>query len=202
MKKVLVTAVILITALAVVWIVNGQDPSFSNVKMVQAQGADDQEDKPHKEIVIAVEQEVNGEKNSGQVRLVFEDAPEIPDSRPDAFGLYLGRAGDTVTLGSGSIEISADIEIVNDQEPVKNVHASHDGAEITFQVTDQTRYLRDTTERPELTPELIKQGQVTVPGTTAPGSLEEMGPDSVVRVWGTSQDGILTADLVVYETIE
>ena len=200
MKKILNLAGMILALLVLAWIISGQDLPFSSIKMAQAQEAIGQGEKPHKEIVIVVEQSINGETTSDEVRLVFEDAPEIPDSQPDAFGLYLERTGELITLGSGSIEVSTDVKVVNDQVPVRTVHASHDGPEITFRVNDQTRFLRDATRQPELTPRMIAQGKVILPGSVTPGSLEEIGTDTVVRAWGTSQDGILTADLVVYET--
>lgn len=191
-KKVWVSSIILIAALILALFSFGKDAHYSNIKRVQAQEADGQGVKPYKEMVIAAEQVINGETKSGQVHLIIEDAPEIPDSRPDASGLFLRRSGDTIILGSGSIEVSADIKIVNDHEPVKIVHASHYGAAITFQVNDKTRYLRDESEQPEITPTLIEQGEVTVPGTTALGSLDEIGRNSVLclgNLQGRCPDG-------------
>ena len=50
-----------------------------------------QESKPERAMVIAVEEVVNGERFGGEVRISFEDPPELPDRAEDAAGLFLAQ---------------------------------------------------------------------------------------------------------------
>jgi len=50
-----------------------------------------QESKPEKVMIIAVEEVVNGERFGGEVRITFEDPPELPDRGADAAGLFFAR---------------------------------------------------------------------------------------------------------------
>lgn len=171
---------------------------------VQAQASSD--GKPHKEIVLAVEKVVDGETISAEARIIFEDAPEIPESAPDAYGLFLSRDERWITIGSGPIDVSVQVEVINDQDPTRIVSASHSGEPVTFRVSDNTVFLKDTTQRPDLAAEDIAAasefGEIVVQGTTSIGSLEEIGENTVLRVWGEIQNGVLVAKLVVFEVLE
>lgn len=152
-------------------------------------------------VVIAVEEVINGETFAGEVRVVYEDAPELPAGPPAQRGLFLGRSSDMFTLGTGPLEVELAIEVLNDEEPVTTVQASHGGDEVTFTVTPDTIVYQDTTERPHITPADIEAGEMTISRTVAPGSLDEIGDTMIIRVWGTEQGGQLVADVLVYEPI-
>jgi hypothetical protein len=190
------TIIILLFMAGVIILAASQAPRFSGVAQAQAPH------KPQKEIVLVVEKNINGETISGEVRLEFEDAPEIPGEAPDVFGLFLERDGDNIILGTGAIDVEVSMEVVNNQEPIQIVSASHSGGEIAFQVNDQTIYLKDTSVQPEITAEHIQAGELIIPGTVAPGSLSEIGPNMVLRVWGVYRSGVLVAELVVYEILQ
>lgn len=153
-------------------------------------------------MVLAVEQNINGERFGGEVRVTFEEAAELPAEAPDADGLYLGRDGSTLTLGGSPIEVTVDVEVVNNEEPATSVNASHGGAEMTVVVTDATLIYEDTTPQPDITPADIEAGELTVTRTVTPGSLDDLGENMLIRAWGSEQDGVLVADILVYEAIQ
>lgn len=153
------------------------------------------------EIVMAVSEVVNGESYSGEVRVSFAEAAGLPTTASAAFGLFLGHSGDTLTLGTAPIAVEVGVERINDEEPVTTIQASHDGDEVTVLVTENTAVYADTTASPHITPEDIEVGHKTITRTIAPGSLDEMGENMIVRVWGTTQNGQLVADVLVYEPI-
>ncbi|MCL4261648.1 MAG: hypothetical protein KJ069_00465 [Anaerolineae bacterium] len=153
------------------------------------------------EMVLAVSEVVNGESFSGEVRVSFAEAAGLPESAPTALGLFLGRSGDTLTLGTGPLEVEVAVERVNDEPPTTNIQASHGGDEVTVLVTEETAVYADTTASPHITPEDIAAGHKTIPRTIAPGSLEDIGENMIVRVWGMEQNGQLVADVLVYEPI-
>ena len=160
-----------------------------------------QESKPEKVMIIAVEEVVNGERFGGEVRITFEDPPELPDRGADAAGLFLSQDGDELTLGTGAIEVNVSVEIVNDEEPTTVVNASHDGDEVLLVVDENTVYYKDSTGRPEITKEIIEAGQLQLSRVLEAGSLAEIGKNTMVRAWGEVEDGRVVADLVVYEAI-
>ncbi len=153
------------------------------------------------EMVLAVSEVVNGESFSGEVRVSFAEAAGLPATAPAALGLFLGQIGDTLTLGTGPIEVSVAVERVNDEEPTTTVQATHGGNELTVLVTEDTAVYADTTASPHITPEDITAGHKTIARTIAPASLDAIGENMIVRVWGTEQNGQLVADVLVYEPI-
>ncbi len=154
------------------------------------------------EIVMAVSEVVNGESFSGEVRVSFAEAAGLPTTSPAALGLFLERSGDTLTLGTGPIAVEVGVERVNDEEPVTTIQASHDGDEVTVLVTEGTAVYADTTASPHITPEDIAAGHKTINRTIAPGSLDAIGENMIVRVWGAEQNGQFVADVLVYELIK
>ncbi len=170
---------------------------FSSRQAKAQQGGEEGE----RVMVLAVEQVVNGESYGGEVRVRYEDPPELPSQAAQASGLFLGLDGSTLELGTGSIEVQVEVRIVNDEEPDETVNARHSGDEITVQVDADTVILEDTTPRPEITPADIEAGEKTIVRSVAPGSLDRLSENMLVRVWGSWQGDVLLADLVVYEAI-
>ncbi|HRQ41382.1 MAG TPA: hypothetical protein PLD25_25975 [Chloroflexota bacterium] len=154
------------------------------------------------EMMLAVSEVVNGESYSGEVRVSFAEAAGLPTTAPAALGLFLKHSGDTLTLGAGPIEVEVAVERVNDEPPTTNIQASHGGDEVTVLVTEDTAVYADTTASPHITPEDITAGHKTIARTIAPGSLDDIGENMIVRVWGTEQNGQLVADVLVYELIK
>ncbi len=156
---------------------------------------------PKREMVIAVEEVINGERFAGEVRVLYQDPPELPPQSEQAGGLFLSQAGDTFAIGTGSIEVEVGVEVRNDEEPVRTVNASHSGDTITVQFDNETVFFEDTTPRPEITPDDIEAGVKTLTRIVEPGTAGEMSENMMVRVWGNWQGDTLQADLVVYEPI-
>jgi len=136
------------------------------------------------------------------VRITFADPPELPEQAADAAGLFLGRDGDVLTVGTGLIEVDVSVEAVNDQEPVTTISASHDGDDVQLAVGENTVYYEDVTERPEITPEMVAAGEHQVTRVLEPGSLDEIGDNMEIRAWGEVVNGQLVADVLVYGAIK
>ena len=158
--------------------------------------------KAEKILEIAVEKNINGEVTSGQVQVRFEDPETLPVEGESAFGVFLGRDGEVITLGTGSIEVEVDVEVKNDEEPVRLVNVSHSGDPVNVMVNADTVVYADITPRPEISDADLESGSKTVTSTIVPGSLDAIGEGMILRVWGPTQDGVTTAEILVYETIE
>jgi hypothetical protein len=150
---------------------------------------------------IEISRNLNGEELSGGVLVTFEDPEELPAADPDALGVFVASSGNELTLGTGSIAVTIDVEQLNDQEPVTTADASYDGDEINVLLTENTVFYEDTTEEPFIDREEIEAGQMTVTRTLEAGSAGDIGDNMVVRVWGSMVDGQLVADIVVYERL-
>ena len=156
---------------------------------------------------IAVEDIICDENNecetiAGTVQIKMDEADGLPDIAPDAHGLFVSRDGEMLTLGTGSIEVEVNVEIVNDNEPVTAVSAVHSGPEVQVMVTDATQIYLDTTEEPRPSKEDIEAGTMTVKSLVTPSDLSNLAQNTMVRAWGIMQDGVLVADVLVIEPIK
>ena len=152
-------------------------------------------------MVIAIEKVVNGERTAGEVAISFTDPPALPDREADVDGLFLSRGGDTLFVGTGAITVDVEQNVVNDQEPETAVNASHDGAEIPVVVTGATVVYEDTTGHPDITADDINAGEMTIARQLEPGDLDAIDGSTLIRAWGTMENGQLVAGVLVYEPI-
>lgn len=150
---------------------------------------------------IEISRNLNGEELSGGVFIHYQNPDELPASDPDLFGVFAGLSNSTLTVGTGSIEVTIDVEQINDQEPVTTANASYDGDEVDVLFTENTVFYQDTTEDPHIDREEIEAGEITVTRTLEAGSADALGENMVLRIWGSMVDGQLVADIVVYEVI-
>ncbi len=154
-----------------------------------------------REMIIAVEEVINGERTAGEVRVSFEDPANLPNRPEDAGGVYVSHGNNDITVGTGSIEVEVGVEIVNDEEPVTVVNANYSGPEETVTFNENTMFYKDTTLRPEITTADIEAGAITVTRSVEAGSADDIAENMMIRIWGHQEDGQLIADVVVYEEI-
>ena len=158
--------------------------------------------KAEKIMEIAIERNINGEVTSGEVQVRFADPDNLPDEGESAFGVFLTQEGEVITLGTGAIEVEVNVEVKNDEEPVRSVNISYSGDPVEIIVTPNTVLYSDITPQPEISDADLESGSKLVMRTIAPGSLDEIGKSMVLRAWGPVQDGVVTAEVLVYESIE
>ncbi len=151
---------------------------------------------------IEISRNLNGEELSGGVFITFENPDELPATDPDTRGVFAGLSGNTVTVGTGRIEVTVDVEQVNNEEPVTTANATYNGPEVDILFTDSTIFYEDTTEEPHIDREEIEAGELTITRTLQPGTADALGENMVIRAWGTMVDGQLVADIIVYEPIK
>jgi hypothetical protein len=143
-----------------------------------------------------------GDDGSGPVSLHIriEPAPELPDRAPDAAGIYVRRQDSSLYVGTGGIEL--DVE-VNGNTGERQVNLSHDGPEVEVVYTRDTVLYRDETEMPIAEPGKMKSGEHTIQQTIVPaGSLEEIGQNTELQVWGRKRGDRIVAEVIVYRVVE
>lgn len=170
--------------------------AYVGARMLGAQGAAAQGGPQGKVI------ELVGDDGSGpvSVRIRIEPAPELPDRPPEAAGIYVRRQDSSVYVGTGGIEL--DIE-VNGNTGERQVNLSHNGPEVEVVYTRDTILYRDETEMPIAEPGKMKSGERTIQQQVVPAdSLEEIGKNTELQVWGRKSGDRIVAEVIVYRVVE
>lgn len=174
-------------------------PNWLNGEAVTAQESGE------RQMVIAVEEVkvIDGVETvtAGEVVVNFDNPAELPDEPTAVDGIFKSQVGDTILVGTGSINVEVEVEQVNDQEPVMAVSASHSGPEVSVTLTDDTVVYIETTAEPKPTQADLDAGEMTVPRTIEPGALDALGEDTMVQVWGSQSGDTITADVIVISPI-
>ncbi len=114
----------------------------------------------------------------------IQPSAELPDSSPDAAGIFTRREDSSIFVGTGEITM-----IVEDGQAA----ASAKGPEVEVVVTHDTEVYRDETMRQHTGGVSGKVEQVL-----APGSVEEIVETSIVSAWGEERGGRVLAEVLVY----
>ncbi len=85
--------------------------------------------------------------------------------------------------------------VMKDQSGQVHTSASHSGPVVEVVVTSQTKVYKDVTMNQFNGPP--PQGQ-TIQQVVEPGSLDEVGPDSTLTVWGRQTGDRYIADVLVF----
>jgi len=156
------------------------------------------------------------EASSGGIEINFTDAEEIPKTDPELVGLVTAVDGDTFTVQEFSMNntlgmigesgvIVQSIEIENTEEldelPVAEFMGS-EGHITEVIITHDTEIYRDTTFKdivvispgdkpPDLPDEIVIEVE--------PGSADEIGPNSMVTIWGERRGDRVIADFILFQ---
>ena len=155
---------------------------------------------------IAIEDEFCDENDvcettAGTVSVGFDEAEGLPEIAPDMIGLFVAHSGDTVTIGTGNIEVEVNVEQVNDNDPVTAVSAVFSGPELEIMVSAETQIYADVTPHAEPTRADLDAGQMTVQRVVEAGALGDISDGMMIRAWGIMDGDVLNADVLVYEPI-
>ena len=131
-------------------------------------------------------------------------AAEVPQTKPDAFGVLLSVDEDGLTIGTGSIELDLEVTVLNGQEPDEQIVLSHDGPEVKVVLTPDTVLFREDTEMPgrDIGEAVFQSGRIVVQQiVSSVDSIDGLGKNVEVQVWGTEQGGVLVAEVLVYREV-
>ena len=128
------------------------------------------------------------------VRVTFKPAPELPQRVSEANGLFVKREDDAIFVGTGDIEV--DIQV--DGSGKRTVAANHSGPEIEAVVTQDTILYKDVT-KVEVEPSARESGEQVVQQKLEPvDSLEEVGENTELEVWGERRGDRVVAEIFVF----
>lgn len=132
------------------------------------------------------------------VRISFKPAPELPDRASEATGLFVKREDDAIFVGTGEIEL--DVQV--DDTGKRNVVTNHSGPVIEAVITQDTLLYKDVTKI-EVEPSAKESGeQVVQQLVQGVDSLEEVGENAELQVWGERRGDRVVAEVVVYRMMD
>lgn len=129
------------------------------------------------------------------LRIIVEPASELPDRPAEAAGVFLRRQDNSIFVGTGNIEL--DVGIETGKDPV--IKLTSDGPEIEVVVTRDTIVYSDETDVHSVTSGVRESGEKIVQQVIKPAdSLDELGPNFELQVWGERRGDRVIAEVVVY----
>ncbi|RPI32109.1 MAG: hypothetical protein EHM70_09780 [Chloroflexota bacterium] len=141
---------------------------------------------------------VSGAVQSMEIKM--ERAEELPETEPDANGVFVSREDNSVFIGTGNmgmavIGASGSGVIVDDtgEGSTEDIpEMSYDGPVVEVVVTQDTVLYRDATTPDFDNPSGVIQQKV------APGDLDELTSQSTLMVWGKKTGDRIVADVIFY----
>lgn len=132
------------------------------------------------------------------LRVTIEPADELPTRHPETAGIFVERAGDIVSIGTGNIEIDVNVEVIDGQESKPDINYSYSGPVVEVVVNEDTVIYNDVTDL-NLKPDKDMQGEITVQQLVQRvDMLGEIDEDTELQVWGKKQGDQIVAEVLVY----
>lgn len=149
--------------------------------------------------VRVMELVVDGGSGPVSLKVRVEPAPELPDRPAAAAGVFVRRQDNSIFVGTGSITLDVEVDGTTGQ---REVNLGHSGPEVEVVVGRDTVVYREETEMPTANPEEMKSGEITIQQVIRPvDSLEEIGQNTELQVWGTKRGDRVVAEVVVYRIV-
>ena len=135
------------------------------------------------------------------MRVVTIPSPDLPDTQPEADGLFLRRLDNSIFIGTGDISARIEIRetIHGTEEPLVSIE--HSGLELECVVTRDTVIYEDVTDRPNTQDENRKPGEyefTVQQRVRRVESVDGIGPSDELAVWGRRSGDRVVAEVVVY----
>jgi hypothetical protein len=139
--------------------------------------------------------EIKGGPSGGEKSFSIEVIPakELPQTHPDANGIFTKREDNSIFIGTGNIGV----EIVKKggSEAQPEAKTSYDGPVIEVVITKDTKFYKDVTNQ-DLSD--APSGSLKLQQKVADGSIDEIGENSSLTVWGKKTGDRVVADVIVY----
>ena len=134
------------------------------------------------------------------LRISVEPASELPNRPSEAGGVFDRRQDNSIFVGTGDIEL--DVE-VDGNTGKRDVTLSYSGPVIEVVVTRNTIIYKDETEMFPEGKRPRESGEITIQQELKPAdSLDELGGNTEVQVWGKRRGDRVIADVLVYRIVE
>jgi len=132
----------------------------------------------------------SGPNGSQKVSVQLEPSQELPATKADIVGLFKQRSDASIFVGTGEVKTTASMAA----DGSVSMSSENDGPTVEVVVTHDTVIYRDVTMKQfDGPPESGKMRQVVEPGT-----LDEIGDNSMLQVWGERSGDRIVATVLVY----
>ncbi len=125
-------------------------------------------------------------------------AVELPDSPSAAFGILQSKQDNTIVIGTGSIDLEVDVEVDPETgQETTTFLPTISGPDVEVVITPDTIIYKDVTDFAQN--QMNKSGEQTIQQLVrAVGSLEDIGTNSELEVWGEKRGDRIVAEIVVF----
>lgn len=132
------------------------------------------------------------------VQTTILPAPELPAEQAAASGIVLGREDDTLTVGTGDVELAIEVQVdASTGQESQSVVPSTNGPELEVLLTRDTQFYRDVTDIAAQQPD--DSGEVTIVQDVRPvADSGQIKPQMELQVWGERRGERIVADVVVF----
>lgn len=143
---------------------------------------------------------VEGANGTVMARFRIEPAPELPDGPSVAGGVVVRRENDSFFVGTGNVRLNG--EEVDPATGRRAPRLGHDGPVVEIVVTGDTIIYRDETIAAAQERASATEGEQRIRQTLdRADSLEAVGPNAVVTVWGERRGDRIVAQVLVYQEL-
>jgi len=125
------------------------------------------------------------------VKFDLERSQELPQQDPNVEGVLDHHQDNSIFVGTGQVQLRAH----KDQSGTVSTSSSHDGPTVEVVVTAQTTVYCDVTMK-QFNGQRLPNGKI--PQALGDGSVDDIGPDSLIVAWGRKTGDRLIADVLVY----
>jgi hypothetical protein len=137
-----------------------------------------------------------GAGGQSNIQLHIQNAPELPATEPDVFGVLTRRNDNSLFVGTGQVTMRA-IKSASSGAQAQST-PSFNGPVVEVVVTHDTQIYRDETDLGM--PKAAANGQASIQQVVKPGSLDDITTNSVVQAWGEKRGDRIIARVLSYRT--
>jgi hypothetical protein len=134
-----------------------------------------------------------GPTGAKSVRINMSPAKEVPQDKPSAAGIFVRREDQSIFIGTGNIRMMVK---KSSNSSGSDVSSDYDGPVVEVVINHDTNIYQDVTEMPE--PDKAKDGVLDLQQVVKPGSLDDLGANGQVTVWGDKQGDRFIARVIVF----
>ncbi len=134
---------------------------------------------------------LSGPGGNQSFKLDIQPAKELPTTPADVRGLFDHRKDNSLFIGTGRVTMT----VQKDQTGQMKTSSSHDGPTVEVVVTTQTIIYVDVTMKQFNGPPPAGQ---KIQQVLESGSLNDIGENSTLTVWGRKSGDRIIADVLVY----
>ena len=135
---------------------------------------------------------MKGGPGGGGISVQLVPAKELPQTEPDATGLFAQRKDNSIFVTIGN-----KFMVQVDKNGTVNTQTDGNGQQLEIVVTGDTTIYKDATQMANLKTQPV-DGKVQQ--QVEPGSLDEIGANSFVSAWGERRGDRVIASVLMYST--